>query len=93
MHPSIKSNVTNIEAILVSPEFIADPYPVLHQLRSECPVYWSDAIGGWILTRYDDIVVTMKDTGHFSNENRLGKAVEYLAPEKRARFKPFESHS
>jgi cytochrome P450 len=81
-----------LEQQLVSKEFIADPYPLLHELREEAPVYWSEAIGAWLLTRYDDILVSFKDTDSFSNENRLGKAVEYLPPEKRAKYKPFEDH-
>jgi cytochrome P450 len=82
----------NFEELLGSPEFVANPYSVLHRLRQEEPVYWSDGIGGWLLTRYDDILVSFKQTACFSNENRLGKAVEYLTPEKRANFKRFEDH-
>ncbi len=80
------------EPRLISAEFVRDPYPLLHQLRQQAPVYWSDAIGAWLVTRYDDLVVTMKDPTRFSNENRLGQAVAYLPPEKRANFKPFEDH-
>ena len=65
---------------------------MLHQMREQEPIYWSDSIGGWILTRYEDIMATFKDTESFSNEGRLGKAVEYLPPEKRAKYKPFEDH-
>lgn len=61
-------------------------------MRQREPVYWSDSIGGWILTRYDDIMISFKDTESYSNEGRLGKAVEYLPPEKRAKYKPFEDH-
>lgn len=82
----------DFEELLVSPEFVADPYPLLERLRQEEPVYWSNGIGGWLLTRYDDILVSFRQTSHYSNENRLGKAVEYLPPEKRAKFKPFEDH-
>ena len=82
----------NFEELLVSPEFVANPYPLLAHLRQKEPVYWSDGIGGWLLTRYDDILISFKQTTHYSNENRLGKAVEYLPPERRAKFKPFEDH-
>lgn len=88
----IASTTAPFDEILVSAEFIRDPYATLRQMREECPVYWSDSIGGWILTRYDDIITSFKVTSHFSNENRLGKAVEYLSPEKRANFKAFENH-
>ncbi len=81
-----------LDDMLVSREFMEDPYPLLRQLRAEDPVHWSDSIGGWILTRYDDMVVTFKDTAHFSNEGRLAKAVAYLPPETRSRFQIFEDH-
>jgi len=81
-----------LDEMLVSREFMEDPYPVLRQLREEDPVHWSDSIGGWVLTRYDDIVTTFKDVSHFSNEGRLAKAVEYLPAEIRANFKTFEDH-
>ncbi len=59
--------------MLVSQEFMEDPYPLLRQLRQEDPVHWSDSIGGWILTRFDDMMVTFKDTAHFSNEGAAGE--------------------
>ena len=81
-----------LDGLLVSKEFMEDPYPLLRRLREEDPVHWSDSIGGWILTRYDDIVTTFKDVSHFSNEGRLAKAVEYLPAQPRAKFKTFEDH-
>jgi cytochrome P450 len=83
---------TDLDATLVSAGFIANPYPVLRRMREEEPVYWSDSIGGWILTRYDDILVSFKNTESFSNENRLGQAIAFLPPEKRANYKPFSDH-
>lgn len=80
------------EDLLVSPEFMMDPYPVLHSLREWEPVYWSDGIGGWLLTRYDDVMASFQNTAHFSNENRLGKTVNYLPPEKQANYKAVVDH-
>ncbi len=84
--------VIDFDAQLVAPGFLRNPYPLLHQMRAEAPVYWSEAIGGWLLTRYDDVVVTFKDTVRFSNEHRLGQAVAYLPPERRANYRAFEAH-
>ena len=81
-----------LDESLVSREFMEDPYPTLRRLREEDPVHWSDSIGGWVLTRYDDIVTTFKDVSHFSNEGRLAKVVEYLPAESREEFKAFEDH-
>ena len=85
-------SLSDLDKRLVSTEFMEDPYPLLRVLREEDPVHWSDSIGGWILTRYDDIVTTFKDVARFSNEGRLAKAVEYLPAETRARFKSLEDH-
>jgi cytochrome P450 len=87
---SASANV--LDDLLISKKFMEDPYPLLRQLREEDPVHWSDSIGGWILTRYDDMVTTFRDTSHYSNEGRLAKAVAYLPPESRAEFKTFEDH-
>src|SRR5579862_4822160 len=84
--------LSRLDGILVSPEFLHDPYPTLAWLRENDPVYWSDSIGGWIVTRYDDIVSTFRDVCRYSNEGRLARAVEYLPEETRAKLKPFEDH-
>jgi hypothetical protein len=87
-----KKSIAGLDEFLVSKEFLEDPYPTLRQLREEDPVHWSDSIGGWILTRYDDVVTTFKDVSRYSSEGLLARAVEYLPPESRAKFKIFEDH-
>jgi len=37
-----------------------DPFPLFRALRSEDPVHWSEALGGWVLTRYDDVRAAMR---------------------------------
>jgi cytochrome P450 len=86
------SDASTLDNFLVSEQFLKDPYPALRRLREEDPVHWSDAIGGWVLTRYDDIVASFKDTDHFSNEGRLARAVEHLTPGSRLKLKTFEDH-
>jgi pimeloyl-[acyl-carrier protein] synthase len=88
----ISTSIHALDEMLVSDDFMADPYPILHRLREEDPVHWSHSIGGWVLTRYDDVVVTFREVNHFSNEGRLQKAVEYLPAELRSEFKVFEDH-
>ncbi|MCW0232928.1 MAG: cytochrome P450 [Ferrovibrio sp.] len=40
---------------------IADPYPALARLRETDPVHWDARLGGWLLTRYDDIRRSLRD--------------------------------
>src|SRR5206468_5078612 len=42
------------------PEFIENPFPVYHRLRSEDPVHESP-MGFWVLTRYDDVAGMLRD--------------------------------
>jgi pimeloyl-[acyl-carrier protein] synthase len=44
-----------------APEFHADPYPFYHRLRSIDPVYQTP-MGFWVLTRYDDVVMVLRDS-------------------------------
>ena len=88
----LSASMNAIDKELVSDEFLDDPYPLLRQLREEDPVYWSESIGGWIVTRYNDIIPTFRDVAHFSNEGRLAKSVEYLSPEDREKVAPLENH-
>jgi pimeloyl-[acyl-carrier protein] synthase len=81
-----------LERHLVSREFIADPYLTLRRLREEAPVYWSDSVGGWLITRYDDVMTTFKHTRDYSNEGRLGRAAAHLPSTDRQRLTVFEEH-
>jgi cytochrome P450 len=44
----------------MAPEFVEDPYPTYRRLREEDPVHQSP-LGFWVLTRYDDVVSSLKD--------------------------------
>jgi hypothetical protein len=43
------------------PEVIADPFPVFQELREQAPLYRSSVLGGWVLTRYDDVKLAISD--------------------------------
>jgi cytochrome P450 len=45
---------------LTDPAFLEDPYPVYHRMRRHDPVYWSEALGHWVLTRYDDVLAATR---------------------------------
>jgi len=42
-----------------TPEYQADPFPILRRLRTEDPVHRSPF--GWVLTRYDDVVTALRN--------------------------------
>jgi len=46
---------------LLAPATLADPYPVLAELRERAPVHWSERYRAWLLTRYDDCDAAHRD--------------------------------
>ncbi|MFO1539141.1 MAG: hypothetical protein ACKOTZ_01655, partial [Chloroflexota bacterium] len=63
-------------ALVLSPDFVTDPYPVLARLRAEAPVLWVEPWGCWLISRGDDIEVTIRDTRRFSSEDRVTQVIE-----------------
>ena len=56
---------------LSSAENIEDPYPVYRSLREREPVYWSDRLQGWLLTRAEDVKVGLEDPRFSANRTHL----------------------
>lgn len=46
---------------LLKPDSLQDPYPVYARLRAEAPVYFSEALRAWLLTRYEDVLAAFRD--------------------------------
>ncbi|SDG80211.1 cytochrome P450 [Pseudonocardia oroxyli] len=64
-------------ADLLSPEAVADPYPLLAELRQHDPVHWSERYRSWFVTRYADVDAALRDP-RFSSDR--------IAPYRRARL-------
>lgn len=45
---------------LFTPEVFANPYPTYAQLRALEPVYWSEKINSWFITRYADVASSLQ---------------------------------
>ena len=46
---------------LTDPAFLEDPYPVYRRMRQHAPVYWSEALGHWVLTRFVDVLAATRN--------------------------------
>jgi cytochrome P450 len=64
------------------PATIQNPLPALRRLQDDAPVYWCDALRGWIVTRYDDVKTLQLDkrvsadrlTPFYESRNAAAKA-------------------
>jgi cytochrome P450 len=71
---------------LVDPQLYLDPYAVLREMRTTCPVYFDDHLESWVVTRYDDVVACLKDPRMYVVEEC--KRVDALSPEGQAELAP-----
>ena len=76
-----------MEYDLDSPEFLANPYPIFDQMRSNDPIYWSAENSYWILTRYADIASLIQNENLSSN--RIGAHARRMPDEAKEHFRPF----
>lgn len=70
-------------------EIINNPFPLFARLQREAPIYWSDKLNGWIVTRFEDCKAILLDR-RFSSE-RMKPFFESLNDAQRARVENLES--
>lgn len=84
--------MNRIDQLLSHPEFFTDPYPTYSLLRERTPVAWSERWGGWVLTRYDDVAMVLRDAQRFSSAGRIKYILDKLPAEARSQTAPLEAH-
>ena len=87
-HPPVTPDA---DAALLSPEYLVDPYPIYARLRREPPIAWSDALNGWIVTRYADVRSAMREP-RLSAHGRMPAFLAQLPDEGRAAAAQFSDH-
>jgi cytochrome P450 len=61
---------------------INDPIPVLRTLQEHAPVYWCEALRGWVITRYDDVKAVLRNDDF--SADRITPFYEAQPPERQA---------
>ena len=74
------------------PAFIADPYPVLNELREATPIYWNEAAGHWVITRFSDVQETLRDRRMGRNYTHLFSHAALGRAEPDSRWAAFQQH-
>lgn len=84
--------MTATESILAERDLSSDPFATYRELRERDPVHWSAAWDAWVVTRFDDVVATLRDHGRFSSRDRLVEMIDGLPPAARAQAGPLRDH-
>jgi cytochrome P450 len=53
---------------LTSESNVQDPFPLFAWLRRRDPVHWSESLGGWVVTRYADVLEVFDRPDRFSSD-------------------------
>jgi cytochrome P450 len=69
---------------LFGPEMLADPYPLYARLRSFAPVCHAGPLGGWVVSRYADVMTVFRSPN--ASSERTESIMRRLEPEFRAVF-------
>jgi cytochrome P450 len=85
-------SMQSLDEMLLSDEFVVNPYPAYERLRAEAPVYYCQPIGAWLISRYDDIAATLMDPAHLSSRGRFGGVLRHLTDHERGHLLPMTRH-
>lgn len=47
-----------------------NPYPHYERWREELPIWWAEDLGGWVISRYEDVRMVLKDHTTFSSDSK-----------------------
>jgi cytochrome P450 len=83
---------SELDALLVSPEIMEDPYPIYTRLRNEAPVFWSEQWQAWVVSRYSDVADSLKEKENLSNENRQALLFNGLTDTERETLSPLRHY-
>ncbi|MCU6209266.1 cytochrome P450 [Enterobacter cloacae] len=71
---------------LLSLQFNQSPYRVYSELRKHNPVFWSEEIRAWMITRYDDVMSCLHDER--ISANRIIPRIKQFPAELQTEFTP-----
>lgn len=60
----------------LSPDTIANPFPIFERLQKDTPVFWHDGLYAWVLSRYHDCRMVLHHSDRFARDRKkLGRYV------------------
>ena len=65
------STAAQLQINPLSPENLADPIPLYREMRANTPVFWSDMLNAWFITRYNDVKNCFRDSRLTGDRRKL----------------------
>lgn len=67
-----------LTAALDDGSYFSDPFPLFEELRRESPVFFSKSLGGWVVTRYNDVSEILHNHEDYSSKGRVLHLINQL---------------
>lgn len=72
--------------------YFSNPFPLFDELRRIEPVFYSKTLGGWVVTRYNDVSEILHDHENYSSKGRVLHLINKLEPSVRGRLPMLNMH-
>lgn len=79
-------------AALNDGSYYSNPYPLFAQLRRESPVFFSQNLGGWVITRFNDVSEILHNHEDYSSKGRVLHLINQLDLEVQDRLPLLKMH-
>lgn len=72
--------------------YFSNPFPLFAQLRQSHPVFYSESLGGWVITRFQDVSDILHNHQDYSSKGRVLHLINKLDPEVQMRLPLLQMH-
>ena len=72
--------------------YFSNPFPLFAQLRKNDPVFFSHTLGGWVVTRFQDVSEILHNHQDYSSKGRVMHLINKLDPEVQKRLPLLQMH-
>lgn len=76
----------------VNGTYFSNPFPLFAKLRQSYPVFYSETLGGWIVTRFQDVSDILHNHQDYSSKGRVLHLINKLDPEVQKRLPLLQMH-
>lgn len=72
--------------------YFSDPFPLFAELRRSHPVFYSPTLGGWVVTRFQDVSEILHNHEDYSSKGRVLHLINKLEPAIQEKLPLLQTH-
>lgn len=72
--------------------YFSNPFPLFAELRKHHPVFYSETLGGWVVTRFQDVSEILHNHEDYSSKGRVLHLINKLDPSVKEKITLLKTH-